>query len=295
MLWISFLCTNKPSVAPCCLNICDTCTRIAQEKSGERYPNSVVSFGLNRAYIKIRTPNSPCTDNTWFFEYFYGFLGFVVWEISGHFWGVYQSHYCASAVAFLFSFVYVIYLKIASYLYGKQIKSKLWTKLYLWMIFICVRLNRLHFHECRPMPLKQHQLGGCSYPNSPSKVVVVQSKFMVAFLCCYLVLNFSIDKDTFVIGLSQISFLFLYIKHQHSSKWLTNLLGNEENLLIISSFTRSGSAMWSCGKYARYVLWTKFKLHEQKALHYYQGMRCYRSATLLEVINTRFFKHVCFP
>ena len=155
MLWISFLCTNKPSVAPCCLHICDSCTRIAQEKSGERYPNSVVSFGLNRAYIKIRTPNSPCTDNTWFFEYFYGFLGFLVWEISGHFWGVYQSHYCASAVAFLFSFVYVIYLNIASYLYGKQIKSKLWTKLYLWMIFICVRLNRLHFHECCPMPLKR--------------------------------------------------------------------------------------------------------------------------------------------
>ena len=110
----------------------------------------------NRAYIKIRTPNSPCTDNTWFFEYFYGFLGFVVWEISGHFWGVYQSHYFASAVAFLFSFVYVIHLNIASYLYGKQIKSKLWTKLYLWMIFICVRLNRLHFHECRPMPLYLH-------------------------------------------------------------------------------------------------------------------------------------------
>ena len=84
------------------------------------------------------------------------FLGFVVWEISGHFWGVYQSHYCASAVAFLFSFVYVIYLNIASHLYGKQIKSKLWTKLYLWMIFICVRLNRLHFHECRPMPLNTY-------------------------------------------------------------------------------------------------------------------------------------------
>ena len=29
-----------------------------------------------------------------------------------------------------------MYLDIASYLYGKQIKSKLGTKLYLWMIFI---------------------------------------------------------------------------------------------------------------------------------------------------------------
>ena len=170
MLWISFLCTNKPSVASCCLHICDSCTRIPQERSGERYPNIVVSFGLNRAYIKIRTPNSPCTDNTWCFKYFYGFLGFVVWEISGHFWGVYQSHYCASAVAFLFSFVYVIYLNIASYLYGKQIKSKLWTKLYLWMIFICVRLNRLHFHESCPMlkprcPLLLMQMHGIGDKN----------------------------------------------------------------------------------------------------------------------------------
>ena len=36
-------------------------------------------------------------------------LGFVVWEISGHFGGVYQSRYCASDGAFLFSFVYVMY------------------------------------------------------------------------------------------------------------------------------------------------------------------------------------------
>ena len=171
MLWISFLCTNKSSVAPCCLHICDSCTCIAQEKSGERYPNSVVSFGLNRAYIKIRTPNSPCSDNTWFFEYFYGFLGFVVWEISGHKWGVYQSHYCASAVAFLFSFVYVIYLNIASYLYGKQIKSKLWTKLYLWMILIFVRLNRLHFHECRPFPFSEFSGTTCKSPFLKNKLI----------------------------------------------------------------------------------------------------------------------------
>ena len=49
------------------------------------------------------------------------FRGFVVWEISGHFGGVYQSRYCASDGAFLFSFVYVMYLNIASYLCGKQI------------------------------------------------------------------------------------------------------------------------------------------------------------------------------
>ena len=34
--------------------------------------------------MKIRTPNSCCTDNTWFFWIcFMDFLGFVVWEISG--------------------------------------------------------------------------------------------------------------------------------------------------------------------------------------------------------------------
>ena len=124
-------------------------------KSGESYPNRVVNFELSRAYMKILTPNSCCTYNTWFFEYFYGFLGFVVWEISGHFGGVYQSRYCASDGAFLFSFVYVVYLNIASYLCGKQIKSKMGNKLYLQMIFICARLNWLDIHECHTMPLKQ--------------------------------------------------------------------------------------------------------------------------------------------
>ena len=120
-------------------NICSS----GEVNSGERYPNRVVSFGLNRAYIKNRTPNSCCADNTWFFEYFYRFLGFVVLEISGHFGGVYQSRYCASDGAFLLSFVYVMYLNITSYLYGKQIKSKLGNTMCLWMIFICVHLNRL--------------------------------------------------------------------------------------------------------------------------------------------------------
>ena len=99
--------------------------------------------------MKIRTPNSCCTDNTWLFEYFYGFLGFVVWEINGHFRGVYQSRYCASDGAFFFSFVYVMYLNIASYLNEKQIKSKLGNTMCLWMIFICVHLNRLGLNECR--------------------------------------------------------------------------------------------------------------------------------------------------
>ena len=87
------------------------CTRFdicssGKVNSGERYPYRVVSLGLNRAYMKTRTPNSCCTDNTWFFEYFYGFLGFEVWKISGHFGGVYQGRYCAPDGAFLFSSVY---------------------------------------------------------------------------------------------------------------------------------------------------------------------------------------------
>ena len=51
----------------------------------EGYPNRVANFGLNRAYMTIRTPNSPCTDNALFFEHFYEFLRFVVWPNRGHF------------------------------------------------------------------------------------------------------------------------------------------------------------------------------------------------------------------
>ena len=63
-----------------------------------------------------------------FKKYFYGFLGFVVWEISLHFGGVYQSRYCASDGAFLFSFVYVMDLNIVYYLYEKQISQR-WVKI----------------------------------------------------------------------------------------------------------------------------------------------------------------------
>ena len=56
--------------------------------------------------------------------------------------------------AFLFSFVYGMYVNIVSYLYGKQIKPKLGNKLYLRMIFICVYLNLCYLCECRTMILK---------------------------------------------------------------------------------------------------------------------------------------------
>ena len=74
-------------------------------KSDEGYPNRVGSIGLNRAYRKIRNPSSPYTENTLFFAHFNGFLQFVVFPNSGHFWGVYQSHYCASEGAFFLLFM----------------------------------------------------------------------------------------------------------------------------------------------------------------------------------------------
>ena len=51
---------------------------MAQVKSGEGYPKRFARIGQNRAYMKIRTPNSPCTDDTLFFGYFYGFFGRIV-------------------------------------------------------------------------------------------------------------------------------------------------------------------------------------------------------------------------
>ena len=54
-------------------------------------PKIFARFWLKRDYMKIQTPNSPCTDNTVFFGIFYEFLQFVVWPNSGHFWGVYKS------------------------------------------------------------------------------------------------------------------------------------------------------------------------------------------------------------
>ena len=81
--------------------------------------------------MNIRKPNLPCTESTLFLDIFMDFLRFVVWTNSGHFLGVYQSHYCASEGAFPSYFVYVMYLNFASYLYEKQIKSMLGDKLYL--------------------------------------------------------------------------------------------------------------------------------------------------------------------
>ena len=160
------------------------CTRFdicssGKVNSGERYPNRVVSFGLNRAYMNIRTPSSCCTDNTWFFKYFYGFLGFVVREISGHVGEVYQSHYCSSDGAFLFSFVCVMYLNIASYLYGKQIKSILGNTMCTWMIFICAHLKRLGLNKSRTRTLKPLK---CLSSRSSHFYIRLRSKYTVYHL-----------------------------------------------------------------------------------------------------------------
>ena len=163
----SFSLNNHSLCRQCCWHITDSCTYMDYVKSMEEYPNKVARLGLNRAYIKIRKPNLPCTENSLVFGRFYGFLRFVVWTNSGHFWGVYQSHYCVSEGAFPFSFVYGIYLNIASYLHGKQIKKKLGNKLYVWMIFICVHVNLRYMRECPTMTLKWHFY--CCLPCSALK------------------------------------------------------------------------------------------------------------------------------
>ena len=95
-------------------------------------------------------------------------MGFVVWEISGHFGGVYQSRYCASDGAFLFSLAYVMYLNIASYLCGKQIKSTLGNTMCLWMIFFCVHLTM----SAVPGPLTDLMCGITVYYFSTLFVII---------------------------------------------------------------------------------------------------------------------------
>ena len=75
--------------------------------------------------MKIRTPSSPCRDNTLFRGHFYGFLRFVVWPNRGQLCGVYQSHYCASeGVLFFFfrlcnvsKYCFLFVLKVVNKLY----------------------------------------------------------------------------------------------------------------------------------------------------------------------------------
>ena len=56
-----------------------------------------------------------------------------------------------------------MYLNIASYLYGKQIKSKMGNKLYLRMTLVCVHLIRLDLHDAHTMTLKGYfYIKGCN-------------------------------------------------------------------------------------------------------------------------------------
>ena len=48
---------------PCCVHIFEPCNCTAPVNSGEGYPNKVASFGLNRAFMKMGTPDSRCTGN----------------------------------------------------------------------------------------------------------------------------------------------------------------------------------------------------------------------------------------
>ena len=124
---MEFLSLHKqPSVAPYCLQICNPCSCIAQVKLGERYPNRVVSFGLNRAYMEIR-------NSIRFLHISLNFVNidFFIFNLPDYLTlrrSISKSLLC---IRRYISFVYVMYLNIATYLYGTQIKSKLGNKLYL--------------------------------------------------------------------------------------------------------------------------------------------------------------------
>ena len=94
-------------------------------------------------------------------------------------------------VHFSFSFVYAKYLHIASYLYGKQIKSNLGTKLYLLTIFVCVHLNRLGLHECRPRILNKKIVWDISF-----------TLYRVIFLYCLHVVSSNSSAFKFPMELS---------------------------------------------------------------------------------------------
>ena len=151
LLLISFFLINKPSVAPCCLHI--TC--IAKVKSGESYPNRVVNFELNRAYMKILTPNSCCTDNTWLLNIFMDCWDFYFgdkWTLRR---SISKSLLCIRQCISVFFCI----CNVSKYCFlfdGKRIKSNMGNKFYLQMIFICVRLNWLDILECHTI-VKQHK------------------------------------------------------------------------------------------------------------------------------------------
>ena len=112
--------------------------------------NRFAHFGLKELIWKFKLLTRLVQKTLYFWANLWIFSRFVVWPNSGYFWGVYKSHYCASA-GVLFSFVYIMYLNIYSYLHGNQIKSKLGNTLYLWMIFMCVHLNLRNLSEGRTM------------------------------------------------------------------------------------------------------------------------------------------------
>ena len=106
---------------------------------------------------------------------------------------------------FLFSFVYVMYLNIASYLYGKQIKSQFGNKLYLWMIFLWVHLNRFVLHECRTMILNSGP--GQLYRFRTWKVVSALVYYTIAF-------NFTLFAIIMTLHCNVLSFIWLRVTFQ---------------------------------------------------------------------------------
>ena len=94
-------------------------------KSGEGYPNRIASFGLKRLIRKFEHPTRLVQITLDFVNFLWVFGRLV--DTSEEYIKVIIVH---PTVHFSF-FCVCKYLHIASYLYGKQIKSNLGTKLYL--------------------------------------------------------------------------------------------------------------------------------------------------------------------
>ena len=165
------------------------CTRFdicssGKVKSGEEYPNRVTRFGLNRAYMKIRLPNSCCQDKPKFFLAFYGHLRFVVWLIVDPSKEYIKVIIVYPKVHFFFLCTCNISRYLFSYLYVKQIKSNFGNMFYLWMIFICVNLNQRDLPECRTMNLNPSYIGS-TYSMYYLAYPAVISLFGHTYICTF--------------------------------------------------------------------------------------------------------------
>ena len=138
---------------PCCSHICDPCSWIAQMESGERYPNRVVSFRLNRAHMESKHPTRLVQITLIYFLIFSWISTLADYMYLTRQWSISKSLLCIQrCISFYFCICYVS--KYCFLFVWKQIKSTSENKLYLCIIFIFVHLNLLFLHECHTLTLE---------------------------------------------------------------------------------------------------------------------------------------------